>query len=272
MLFCSNSSAEKTYSTEIDSCIYKLYYGRNDDPVPTVDDVYNMINKKQKNMTMAECERYMIICASKIYDSTMFDTNNVDIIQARIISDILWSFDISNRYNDNVEKFLYKLYNSDYSRFIEYSFRMLVKYSKNWFQFSKNVVDSINSKYHEQYSDLYYELNNKLLNSNENVNDSLKFITYYMMTKKWDVVIYLDSIFAIKEPLYANSIQRLDLIKRVDSVKVKANAKNDKKYRNVKFDPDVLKQSYPKLYRVYQMLIKQKGLTNYTPPQIDKKK
>jgi len=268
----SDLNAGNIDSIKIDSLIYKLYYGRDHDPVPTVDDVYNLISRGRNNITISECERHMISCADKIYDSVISDTNHVDIIQARIIDDVLWSFDKSSRYNENIEKFYYKLYNSNYSRFIRYSSIMLFKYSNNWFQLANNVIDSMNIKYGEQRITLYRELIDMLKNTDPGKNDSIKYMAYKMINQEWTVFRHMDSIFTEKEPSYARSYQRLNFAKRIDSELVKIKARENKNYEKINSDLDLFKKGAPYAYKIYQMLKKQKNLTNYTPPVLDSMK
>jgi len=272
IVFCVNINAEKKDSTEINNIIYKYYYGLENGPRPTFDDAHNVCKFYKITVSKTEFEKYMISCAMKIYDSVMSDTNHVDIIQTEIIDNVLWSFDLSTRYNENVEKLLFKLYYSNYSRFIDYSTRMLLKYSDKWFLLAKNIIDSAGTKYNNVDYDLCLELRDKMENANSLPSDSLIYMCYYMLSKRWDFTKEIDEPLAEKEPLYARSYQRLNFAKRVDSALVKIKARGNKKFKKIKSDLDLFKKEAPYEYKTYQMLKKRKDLTNYTPPVLGSRK
>lgn len=234
-------------------------------------DLKNVINKNvNPEITADEVEHILLKMAEKEYVWFKKDTTQEYTILLFCISRILSTFE-----SKKTDVFLKKLYKTGNSRLMKMTLDYMILKSDEWFQCSKNIIDSMdNDKYNYTFRISFYRNLLKLLKikqKNESKIDSLKYIIYYALENEhWGHVMKLESEYTLIEPDYAKSKQRLRILNKFENKDVKKflNIRKEKLKTNSKYE---LYKDIEIAYNTYLKLKKEKDLKNYSPPILSSK-
>ncbi|NLW33443.1 MAG: hypothetical protein GXY77_18505 [Fibrobacter sp.] len=239
-------------------------------PIENFQDVENVINKNiNPEMTADEVENILLKMAEKEYMRFEEDTTQHNTVLF-CVTEILGTYK-----SKKTDVFLKKLYKTGNSRLMKMTLDYMILKSDEWFQCSKNIIDSMgNDKYNYTFRISFYRNLLKLLKikqKNESKIDSLKYIIYYALENEhWGHVMKLESEYTLIEPDYAKSKQRLRILNKFENKDVKKflNIRKEKLKTNSKYE---LYKDIEIAYNTYLKLKKEKDLKNYSPPILSSK-
>lgn len=231
-------------------------------------DLKNVINKNvNPEITADEVEHILLKMAEKEYVWFKKDTTQEYTILLFCISRILSTFE-----SKKTDVFLKKLYKTGNSRLMKMTLDYMILKSDEWFQCSKNIIDSMDIKYTSSFR---LSFTRKLIKKMETKNaamDSIEYILYMNLLNNNDFgeILALDRVLATNNNTYAKSNQRIEILKKIDNklMKKKLNIREERKKKDPNFG---LYADEEIAYNTYLKLKKEKDLKNYSPPILSSK-
>lgn len=236
-------------------------------PIENFQDVENVINKNiNPEMTADEVENILLKMAEKEYMRFEEDTTQHSTVLF-CVTEILGTYK-----SKKTDVFLKKLYKTGNSRLMKMTLDYMILKSDEWFQCSKNIIDSMDIKYTSSFR---LSFTRKLIKKMETKNaamDSIEYILYMNLLNNNDFgeILALDRVLATNNNTYAKSNQRIEILKKIDNklMKKKLNIREERKKKDPNFG---LYADEEIAYNTYLKLKKEKDLKNYSPPILSSK-
>jgi len=261
-VFSSEKNEDKIRNFIMDYCSYGLSYKYN----YNFNEIKGWIKEGiDSNITEAALEKILLSIANEEYQIICKDTTK----SYRLLYCSAMILDNYNSRKGN--ELIEMLYHSGDPKLVESTLKHMILKSDEWFKCAKNIIDSVEYKYHSLRYFLYKYLISKVNNTPKNSPqfDSLKYLIYNaMVVEDWGQIYELDEIYSKLDSNYVFSKQRLSILTKFDNPKVKEHinirkkGKYAEKKKNLYLDDEIN-------YNTYLKLKKQKNrLKDYIPPEL----